>query len=128
MHRLVIAAGAVALVAGLTTPGDAQTVVNGKQSLVDARVSSVQGQTILLGAVPVVNGIGMYPQAAVNVECTNTSIACSLGGTWWLDLDAAEAANPGAFINQPLVIGVVAVQNYVVGMADVSIRAWLQKK
>ena len=29
---------------------------------------------------------------------------CTLTATWWLDLDAAEVANPGVFINQPLTV------------------------
>jgi len=40
-----------------------------------------------------------------------TTLGCSVGGNWWLDLDAAEAAHSGVFIGQPLVVTVDTYQN-----------------
>jgi hypothetical protein len=39
--------------------------------------------------------------AVIGQKCNGS---CSLSGTWWLDLDAAELANPGMFVNMPLVV------------------------
>ncbi len=33
---------------------------------------------------------------------------CSVAGSWWVDLDAAEAAHPGLLVGQPLTIDVLA--------------------
>jgi hypothetical protein len=52
---------------------------------------------------------------------------CSVTGHFWLDLDAAEAAHPGIFINQPLVVELGGFGDVTfTGMA--SLRARLVKK
>lgn len=45
-----------------------------------------------------------------------------------MDLDAAEAANPGTFVAQPLVIDVQAVTDGTAADAAVSLRARLERK
>jgi hypothetical protein len=53
--------------------------------------------------------------------------ACFVEGTWWLDLDAAESANPGMFYNVPLNVVTTASANAeTTGMA--SLTAMLVKK
>lgn len=58
------------------------------------------------------NGVELAPTPGAGVafgtECNSGSLAdtflCSSSGNWWLDLDAAEAANPGVFKNQSITI------------------------
>jgi hypothetical protein len=56
--------------------------------------------------VPTVNGWGVEPFARSVAYCTN-GLCDSTSGSWWLDLDAAEAAHPGVFIGQPLLIRLI---------------------
>ena len=53
-----------------------------------------------------VNGVSPLPQNIVYTHCQAgvSTYGCPLTGTWWLDLDAAEAANPGQFIGKPLTV------------------------
>lgn len=60
-----------------------------------------------------VNGIRMEPstQAAIQIDCGESggdAHPCVFSGTWWLDLDAAEKMNPGAFASRLLTIKVLA--------------------
>jgi len=50
------------------------------------------------------NGIAMEPTDSLGDSKIQTPCqpACSLSGTWWLDLDLAEVAHPGMFINVPI--------------------------
>jgi hypothetical protein len=54
----------------------------------------------------------------------------TLMGTWWLDLDVAEAANPGVFIGMPLSVELVGGEGFAAfqshGKVTMSVR--LQKK
>ena len=51
---------------------------------------------------PRVNGVGLNPlDLSAAVSCA-AAVDCTATGTWWLDLDAAEAAHPGSFIGKPL--------------------------
>jgi len=79
-----------------------------------------------------VNGV-VAEGAVVAADCKNTSSTrCSVAGVWWLDLDAAETANPGVFIGQPLTIelfgGTDTFAPPISGTGDVSMSARLQKK
>lgn len=55
-----------------------------------------------------VNGVWAEPQTFGTVSLiaqgcgVGGSRMCTLTGTWWLDLDAAELANPGSFKGKPL--------------------------
>lgn len=60
-----------------------------------------------------VNGFGypdILPYVYTGATCTplgdgtGSYAGCHLSHTWWLDLDVAEAAHPGAFIGQPIVV------------------------
>jgi hypothetical protein len=51
------------------------------------------------------NGIAMEPTDSVGdsrILQTGCQGYCSLSGTWWLDLDLAEEAHPGMFVNVPI--------------------------
>jgi hypothetical protein len=43
----------------------------------------------------------------VNEPCDVGVLHCTASGTWWLDLDAAEAANPDVFVGEPLAVELV---------------------
>ncbi len=55
---------------------------------------------------------------------------CSVTGTWWLDVDAAETANPGMFVGQPLSITLAYGDGTAAGPgpADVMLSVTVQKK
>ena len=94
------------------------TIVKGKQK----HVITVDGMvrldlppgvaTLSLGArVDVPCGwLEMHPTGTMGTmwsalqECPNVGMGCTVTGTFILDLDAAELASPGCFINQPLTI------------------------
>jgi len=66
--------------------------------------ATVSGNTAAatIGASVVVNGSVTLEPGVISEDCAGT---CTLAGTWWLDLDAAEAANPGTMLNgDPLTI------------------------
>lgn len=64
--------------------------------------------TLALGAS--VNGREMDPTGTMGTmwsalqECANVGMGCTVTATLIMDLDAAELASPGVFINQPLTI------------------------
>ncbi len=93
-----------------------------------------------LTVAPLVNGLAILEPVdggstvAAGTQCGNPPEGCSLSFQYWLDLDAAEAANPGMFIKQPLVIDVQAGWTGIGGgpappvSGVVSLRARLAKK
>jgi hypothetical protein len=69
----------------------------------------------VLGMQVYVNGVGVQPNPFGTYEfltdcgfVDTDSNACSVTGTWWLDIDAAELANPGQFVGQPLTVSLMA--------------------
>lgn len=103
----------------LTTPG--ATLAKGKKKkviVVEATMTSG-----IPGPLPMVltmwaslNGVAMEPTGnpvGIMTDCGGTALSpwlggplfgCTLSGTFWLDLDQAEAASPGTFINMPLTV------------------------
>jgi len=53
-----------------------------------------------------VNGIQPEPDSTASGWCPDHH--CTVTGTWWLDLDAAEAQSPGVFVGQPLLVELMA--------------------
>jgi len=110
------------------------TILKGKKK----RVLEVEGTAIestnvvtAMGAKAYVNGVPMEPNGTnyqVHETCSASVINCTVTGHWWLDLDAAEAANPGLFINQPLIVSFAALTAGANGTGVVSLRAKLVKK
>jgi hypothetical protein len=83
----------------------AGTIAKGKKKTVLRVDASFRGTSVSTGndcsVNMTVNGIGMNGAGGYY----NTPAPCiSVTGSFWLDIDAAEAANPGMFINQPLTI------------------------
>ena len=57
--------------------------------------------------------------------------ACTHTGSWWLDLDAAEAAHPGVYIGQPLTIQLLGGEiptNAPQGTGAVTMSVRMEKK
>lgn len=116
-----------------TVPAAAVQIAKGKKKRaleidITAIVQSVAaGQTIQVR--PLVNGLAIEPLGGVQAEhgCDTGVINCTAQGSFWLDLDAAEAANPGQFANQPLNIE-TEVSTAIVSTGIVSVRARMVKK
>jgi hypothetical protein len=69
----------------------------------------------------------------VAVDCKYVAVQrCTLAGSWWLDLDVAEGANPGVFVGKPLTVELIGGANTysppISGIADVTLTARLVKK
>jgi hypothetical protein len=91
------------------------TITKGRKDTViavEAMVSKVgsTGFPVSVIIFPMINGVPVEPvrgDGIAEVNCpaaTSRADYCSTTGTWWLDIDAAEAANPGMFIGKPLAI------------------------
>lgn len=84
-----------------------------------------------LAATLDVNGVTVEPDPA-NIQrltiCNPSYINCTHAARFWADLDALEAASPGTFINQPLVITAHASTGTGSGNGNVTIRSRLVKK
>jgi hypothetical protein len=81
---------------------------------------------------PKVNGFPVEPVftpqitygAGVNCPAlTTANVRCAATGTWWLDIDAAEAAHPGQFVKQPL--NIVLIGQELTGHGDIDLVATL---
>ena len=98
------AAGSIAPLAGTLAKGAKKSILR-----VEALVNHLHGGTGTTGVLHVaVNGVllengfgGGFTDGTV-LSCTGQ--VCLTTGTFWLDLDAAETANPGMFVGQPLSI------------------------
>jgi hypothetical protein len=87
----------------------------------------------VVAITPTVNGVAVEPSSGgvtfpAKVSCA--AIGCFTAGTWWLDIDAAEAAHPGMFVAQPLNIVLVGVESTAINDSPVAatLTARLQKK
>src|SRR5262245_33107795 len=103
-----------------------------KTMLVVHGVVAATAQGAFLVASVKANGVAMEPTdfagepRLVSSECKGE---CSVSGTWWLDLDLAEQAHPGMFINVP--INVTLLGQTVVTTTQIykmSVMATLMKK
>ena len=133
---------------GVPLAGMVATLKKGKPKrvvVVEATMTkgvATPGAPVTLSMFPDVNGVLMEPDASGGVsgpgpleDCGGFGInppafSCTLTGTWWLDLDAAEAANPGVFINQPLVVTLHGGDFAGMGVVpvDVTMSVRLEKK
>ena len=87
------------------------------------------GDVVLLGArVDTISGTLAVVPPDAGFRCTFGQ-QCTLTGTFWLDLDEAEANNPGTVVGKPLTVRLVGG---VVGMppenGDLTMTVRLQKK
>jgi hypothetical protein len=90
--------------------GKKRTVLAIEAGYTDGPYAPIYGVRAL-GLGVTVNGIAIQPNPAAAeqnvIDCglTDTApAACTIVGTFWLDIDAAELANPGVFVGQPLSI------------------------
>ena len=116
------------------------TPISKAGAFVSATIAKGKSKTVLEVDVVATDTTGANPgvvaQVAVNsvaAEPTSNQIAdcntvCTLASQWWLDLDAAEAAHPGMFKGQPLVITVRIFSFSATSTADISLRARMEKK
>ena len=85
----------------------------------------------VIGVLPTVNGWGVEPFARGVAYCTDT-VCDTASGSWWLDLDAAETAHPGVFIEQPLLVrligGEISSSIDSNGVWNASLSVQMQKK
>jgi len=73
------------------------------------------------------NGVLLFGNDAAQ-DC-NGMVACEVVVPGWMDLDAVEAANPGIFIGQPILVEMIAGNSSAtVPSATATVRARLQKK
>jgi hypothetical protein len=119
----------------LPPPGDAPaaelTIPRGKAKrmlLADATMVSNEFGPTTISVGVLVNGIPLHSADAAVANCSTGEFACTASGHWWMDLDTAEAANPGLLIGQPLVLRFYAAEATGTGAAGLSVRAWMQKK
>jgi hypothetical protein len=131
------------------TPVLTASLAKGKKKTVlaiSATITAGGGAPICIGLQATVNGVLPEPSAGAattaiavqdcggcNAQAVPDSL-CSTTGTWWLDLDAAELANPGVFINQPISVVLTAgnggnvVTCPCAGATDVSLSVVVTKK
>jgi hypothetical protein len=85
------------------------SLVKGKKKRVlaiHATLATNSGAMGVLHLLPNVNGVAVQG-TVVNEPCEPSLTHCASTGTWWLDLDAAEAANPDVFVGEALEIELV---------------------
>lgn len=124
--------GTATLLTGQITKGKKKTVLAIEAMLTSiGQFSGPRTDTIS----PTVNGITVEPasSALALVNCptiSSTSFACTVTGTWWLDIDAAEAAHAGMFVGQPLNITLTGSEIGGVGDSGLiaTLTARVQKK
>lgn len=97
---------------------------------VDVVLEDKNFQASSVSGYATINGLQMEPDLAdVPVTPCNTAfINCTLSVQFWADIDALEAANPGVFVGQPLVIDVLGKTTGVNVNGMASVRARLVKK
>jgi hypothetical protein len=104
--------GSVTLLSGTIAKGKRKRVLTVHAMITNGPYANPQLPVpVALSLNPLVNGVPMEPttentQGAV-ADCgafTEPRVTCTLTGTWWLDLDAAELAHVGTFIGKPLTI------------------------
>lgn len=83
--------------------------------------------TNAIGITATVNGVAMEPGFQIEHVCSASYLGCTAQALYWIDLDTAEASNPGMFINVPLDVTASVVAG-VVSSGQVSVRARLVKK
>jgi len=112
------------LLTGTITRGKRRTVVAVEGMLTNIGQQSGQRDELIF---PTINGISIEPFGySAQVNCpplSASSVVCTTTGSWWLDLDAAEAANPGMFIGKALAITLTGVE--LTGNGDQGLRATL---
>jgi hypothetical protein len=122
------------------------TIVKGKRGTVlaidaaytDGPYGPIGGVRVI-GLGVTVNGVAVQPNPATAeqyvADCGSNDTppaVCNLAGTFWFDIDAAELANPGTFVGQPLTVvmsgGDVSGGAFPANPMDSSLTVRVQKK
>ena len=74
-------------------------------------VSAHNADSVFWDNIVRVNGVSVEPTGGGTHQEEVCSPSCSRGATFWLDLDAAEAAHPHQFLGRPLDVTVVFEAN-----------------
>jgi hypothetical protein len=118
--------------------GKKRTVLAIEAGYTDGPYGPIGGvRAIAIGVT--VNGIAVQPNPAsaeqhvADCGLTDTPPAtCTVVGTFWFDMDAAELANPGVFVGQPLTVvlsaGDVSGGAFPANPMDASLSVRAQKK
>lgn len=109
----------------LTVGGNGSTLataslVKGKKKTVlaiTATLTTNSGADAVLQMLPTVNGLAVEG-VRVQQPCSFTLVHCTVSGTWWLDVDAAELNEPGSVAGVP--VNVVLTGGSVAGDNDAS--------
>jgi hypothetical protein len=93
------------------TPQLTTTIRRGKRKRalkIDAMLTIRDSGTVIPGLLPTVNGFGdvIHPFARAIDTCQGVT-ACAASGSWYVDLDEAEALHPDSFIGKPLQVDLV---------------------
>lgn len=118
--------------------GKKKTVLAIEAGFTDGPYSPIYGVRVL-GIGVAVNGVPVQPNPAAAeqnvIDCglTDTPPAtCGVVGTFWFDIDAAELANPGMFVGQPLTVilsaGDVSGGPFPANPMDASLSVRVQKE
>ena len=105
-NAVAVSATSVSLPLLAPAPLVSGTIAKGKKGYLLAveAMMNLFAQVIVADIRPRVNGVLLGPLEAT-VDCKFTGAqSCTDTGTFWIDLDAAEAAHPKMFIGKPLVI------------------------
>jgi hypothetical protein len=136
-HAAFAAANGITLNDGNTGVGTLlqATLPKGRKKSVLAIEAAMQvdiSQESLPSLEVTVNGMSANGPA-VSADCKFAGAQrCPLAGSWWLDLDAAEAASPGTFVGKPLTVELIGGSNTVAPptnpQADVTLSVSMLKK
>ena len=116
------------------TPSASVQILKGKKKRVlevDVTVVDPSSTTEVIGVQAKVNGLAILePTTFLQVEhrCDGAYIDCTGHALFWLDIDTAEATNPGVFVNQPINVDVYLAAGVTPSTGNVSVRARLVKK
>jgi hypothetical protein len=122
--------------------GKKKTVLAIEATLSDGVSYPTPSAIRVLGILVRVNGVTAWPNPNASYQYYTdcgfdgdvAPVACSVSGTFWFDVDAAELANPGQFVGQPLVVELTAGDlpggGALVGVTqvDTSLSVRVQKK
>jgi hypothetical protein len=117
------------LLSGQIKKGKTKTVLAIEAMLTKIATGAQSG---VVAIHPTVNGFAVEPSSGgvtfpAKADCSGV---CLMTGTWWIDIDAAETAHPGMFVNQPLNVVLVGVESTAISDSALAatLTARLQKK
>ena len=118
--------GSIATTGAQLAKGKAKRILQMQLTLSLSDSSAVPSVFVIVS----VNGVRTLP-GIMHQQCPATSSRCTMTGTFWMDIDAMEAAHPDEFVGEPLDI-VVDGGNDVFGGSglfyEVTLSAQLVKK